>query len=394
MNVSVSPSSRAGPLPHSMCVASNRRVIEHLAALLLDQCLLDGGLVHLIGMFLAGFRQDAQTRKQSHVLVGLRVGGGQQFFAIEDRVGAGEERQGLHLLVHGFAAGGQAYVGFGHQDARNGEHADEVERVDVFGVFQRCAGHFHQHVDRHRLRMLRQVGQLDQQVGAVVEGLAHAEDTAGTDLHPRIPHIGQSLQALAVGAGGDDAAVELRRGIKVVVVVVEAGLGQRLGLLLIEAAEGHAGFQAQGLHPFDHFQHVGHVFGRRVFPGGAHAEPGRTDGLGAGGLFEDLLHFHQLFFFQAGVVVTGLRTVFAVFRAGAGLDREQRGHLHTVGVEVRAVHGLRLEQQVIEWLNEESFDFGQRPVMTQGGRGAGAHGRYLYFKQVKVLCWTDDWGRE
>ena len=32
--------------------------------------------------------------------------------------------------------------------------------------------------------------------------------------------------------------------------------------------------------------------------------------------------------------------------------------LHTVGVEMRAVHGLRLEQQVIERLHKQRFDFG------------------------------------
>ncbi|MCY1395526.1 hypothetical protein D9M71_104710 [compost metagenome] len=328
-------------------------------------------------MLFAGFRQDAQAREQLHVLVGLRVGGGQQFFAVENRVGTGEERQGLHLLVHGFAAGGQAHVGLRHQDARDGEHADEVERIDVVGIFQRRTGDFHQHVDRHRLRMLRQVGQLDQQVGAVVQRLAHAQNAAGADLHPRITHVRQGLQAFAVGAGGDDAAVELRRGIEVVVVVVEAGLGQRFGLLLIQATEGHAGFQAHGFHAFDHLQHVRHVLGRRMLPRRAHAEAGRTDGLGASGLFEDLLHLHQFLFFQAGVVVTGLRTIFAIFRAGAGLDRQQGRHLDAVGVEMRTVHRLRLEQQVIEWLNEECFDFGQSPVMTQGGSGAGAHGRFL-----------------
>jgi hypothetical protein len=95
-----------------------------------------------------------------------------------------------------------------------------------------------------------------------------------------------------------------------------------------------------------------------VLPRRAHAETGGADGFGAGGLFEDLLHFHQLFFFQAGVVVTGLRAVLAVFRAGAGLDRQQGRYLHAVGVEMRAVHRLRLEQQVVEWLYEERFDFG------------------------------------
>ena len=141
------------------------------------------------------------------------------------------------------------------------------------------------------------------------------------------------------------------------VVVVQAGLGQGFGLVLVEATEGHAGFQAHGLHAFDHFQHVGHVFGRRMFPCRAHAETRRTDGLGTSGLLEDLLHLHQLLFFQASVVVARLRTIFAIFRAGAGLDRQQGRDLHAVGVEMRAVHGLRLEQQVVEGLHEQGFDF-------------------------------------
>ena len=249
-------------------------------------------------------------------------------------------------------------MGLRHQDARDGQHADEIERVDILGVFQRGAGHFHQHVDRHGFRMLWQVRQLDQQIGAVVQGFTHAQNAAGADLHPRITHVRQGLQTLAVGAGGDDAGVEIRRCVEVVVVVIEASVSQRLGLVLIQLAEGHAGFQAHGLDAFDHLQHVGHVFGRRVLPRRAHAETGRTNGLGACGFFQHLLDLHQLFFFQTGVVVARLRAVLAVFRAGAGFDRQEGRDLHAVGVEVSAVHGLRLKQQVIEWLCEQRLDLG------------------------------------
>ena len=327
--------------------------------------------MHLVGVFLAGFRLDAQALEQLHVLVGLRVGGGQQLLAIEDRVGAGQEGQGLHLLVHLLAAGGQAHVGFGHHDARHGEHADEVERIDVLLLGQRRALHLDQHVDRHAFRMLRQVGQLDQQAGAVVQRFAHAEDAARADLHPRLAHVGQGLQALGIGAGGDDVAVELRRGIQVVVVVVQAGGGQRLGLLLVEPAEGHAGFQAHGLHALDHLQHVGHVLRRRVLPGGAHAEARRADGLGLGRRLQHLLHLHQLFLVQAGVVVAGLRAVLAVLRTGAGLDRQQGRDLHAIGVEVPAMHGLRLEQQVVERLREQRAHFVEGPVVADGGTHRG-----------------------
>ena len=39
----------------------NRRVVKHLAALLLDQCLLDSGLMHFVRVFFTGFWLDAQT---------------------------------------------------------------------------------------------------------------------------------------------------------------------------------------------------------------------------------------------------------------------------------------------------------------------------------------------
>src|SRR5690606_12737735 len=54
-------------------------------------------------------RLQVQAREQ--VLVGreLRVGGGQQLFAIENGVGPGHEAQGLGAVVHGFASRRQAH---------------------------------------------------------------------------------------------------------------------------------------------------------------------------------------------------------------------------------------------------------------------------------------------
>ncbi|MOA19761.1 hypothetical protein D3C78_1401660 [compost metagenome] len=161
------------------------------------------------------------------------------------------------------------------------------------------------------------------------------------------------------------------------VVVVQARVGQRLGLLLVQATEGHAGFQAELLHALDHLQHVGHVLGRRVLPRRAHAEAGGADGLGFRRGFQHLLHFHQLFLVQAGVVVAGLRAILAVFRAGAGLDRQEGGNLHAVRIEMRAVHGLGLEQQVVEGLFEQGTDFGKGPVVAGGGGCSCTHSLIL-----------------
>ena len=65
-----------------------------------------------------------------------------------------------------------------------------------------------------------------------------------------------------------------------------------------------------------------------------------------------------------GVVTNGLRAVGAVFRAGASLDREQRAHLHGVRLVVRAMGFLRAEHEIGERQGEESFDFGDRPVVA------------------------------
>ena len=58
--------------------------------------------------------------------------------------------------------------------------------------------------------------------GAVARGLAHADDAATADLEAGVAHRGQRVETILVGARGDDLAVELRRRVDVVVVVVEA----------------------------------------------------------------------------------------------------------------------------------------------------------------------------
>mgnify|MGYP000570668898 CR=1 FL=1 len=53
---------------------------------------------------------------------------------------------------------------------------------------------------------------------------------------------------------------------------------------------------------------------------------------------QDFVHFHQFVRFQTGVIACRLRTIGAVFGATAGFDREQRGDLHLIRIEMRAVH--------------------------------------------------------
>ena len=98
----------------------------------------------------------------------------------------------------------------------------------------------------------------------------------------------------------------------------------------------------------------------RRAPGGAHAEArgaGVLRGLRARAHF---IERHQLLALEPGLVANALRAVRAVFGAGAGLDREQRAHLHGVRRVVRAVDFLGAEHQVGERQREQRFDLGDR----------------------------------
>src|SRR3546814_2030573 len=89
--------------------------------------------------------------------------------------------------------------------------------------------------------MHRQVRKLAQQLGAIMLLFAHADDAAAADLDAGATHVIERIETILVRACADDLAVELRRGIEIVVVVIEPGVGQTIGLRRLEHAERHAG---------------------------------------------------------------------------------------------------------------------------------------------------------
>jgi hypothetical protein len=180
-----------------------------------------------------------------------------------------------------------------------------------------------------------------QQAGAVAAGLAHADDAAAAGAHAGVAHIGQGVEALLVGAGGDDLVVVVRAGVEVVIVVVEAGVLQGHGLVRRQHAQGGAGLQAQGLHAADHGGQLGQVAVLQVAPGGAHAEALRPVAGLARALAITLVGVHQLLGLHAGLEVGRLAAIAAVLGAAAGLDRQQLRQLHLGGVEPAAVHVRR-----------------------------------------------------
>jgi len=173
-----------------------------------------------------------------------------------------------------------------------------------------------------------------------------------------VTHALQRVEAILVFAGGDDLAVELGRGVEVVVVVVEACVLQLLGLAVLQHAQGGAGFQAQGLHFAHHVQHGFEVALLGATPGRAHAEARRAGGLGGPGGSQHVVEIEQALVFHAGVVTCRLRAIAAVFGTAAGLDRQQRRQLHAIGVEVFTMHRLRPIHQVGKRQGEQRLDVG------------------------------------
>ena len=226
----------------------------------------------------------------------------------------------MHLLIHLFAARRQAHMGSRHHDTSHGNGADKLKWIQVLLILKRGTFHAHQHVNGYTLGMLRQVSQLLQQAGPVGLLLAHAHDTATTDLHAGIAHVVQCLQAILIGAGSNNIAIVFGGGIQVVVVIVQPGLSQLAGLLLGQHAQGHAAFQAQITHAFDHGYHVRHVSLLGTAPGSPHTEARGPTGNRRPGLLQYFLHLHQFFYLQPRVVTRTLRAIGTVFRTSAGFD--------------------------------------------------------------------------
>ncbi|MNM92233.1 hypothetical protein D3C81_1045580 [compost metagenome] len=232
---------------------------------------------------------------------------------------------------------------------------------------QRGAGHLYQAVDRHRIRVRRQVGKRQQQADAVVAGFAHADDAAAAGLQPGVAHVFQRVQAVLVLAGMDDGVVVIRRGVQIVVVVVQPGFLERLRLVAFEHAQGGAGFQAQCLHFLDHRRHLGDVAVLGRTPRRAHAEARGAGLLGRAGAGDHAVGVHQLLRVHAGVIALSLRAVGTVFRATAGLDREQGGDLDFCRIEMLPVCAGSAVQQFGEGQIEQGLQLFAFPVVADDG---------------------------
>ena len=169
--------------------------------------------------------------------------------------------------------------------------------------------------------------------------LAQTEDTTGANVDASIANVGERLQTLVIGPGGDNGGVEFTGGVEVVVVCGQTGILQFLGLVLVDHAESdtdlHVHLADAGDHLLDVLQ-TG-LAAAHVSPGGTHAEPGAAVGFGIASLGEHVVDGAHLGSLQSGVVLRGLGTVRAIFTTSSGLDVHESAHLNSRGIMEPAV---------------------------------------------------------
>ena len=213
---------------------------------------------------------------------------------------------------------------------------------------ERRAGDRNQHVDRNAFRRLGEVRKRDQHFDAVGFFLAHAEDAAATHFHAGLPDILQRVETIGKIARRGHLRVIARRRIDIVVVVIEPRRAEAVRLIAVQHSQRHAGLEPERFHRANHFDDGIHVSRLRIAPCRAHAVA-RCAAVSRFPCFgDDLFDVHQLRGGKPRRMMRGLAAIAAIFRAAAGLDIEQLAELHAVGIEMPAVNGLRLEQEIVE----------------------------------------------
>ena len=187
---------------------------------------------------------------------------------------------------------------------------------------ERRAFDLDQVVDGHAFGIGIEVCELGDQSRARAARFAHANDAAAAYVQARLAYLAQRIQPVVLGARRNDLAVKLGRGVQVVVVVVEAGVLQLLGLAFLQHAERGAGFHAEPAHRLDHFDHAVEVTLFGAAPCRAHAKTRRAFFAGSTRCGYHHIECQHVLVIHVRVIARRLRTVTAILRTAAGLDRQ------------------------------------------------------------------------
>src|SRR3546814_2773448 len=98
-----------------------------------------------------------------------------------------------------------------------------------------------------------------QEADTILPRFAHPDYAAATDVDSGTADIVQRIEPILECSRGDDIAVIFRAGIDIMVIIIEAGIGQLPRLFSRQHAQRHAGFHAHGADTLPHLDNFRHV---------------------------------------------------------------------------------------------------------------------------------------
>ncbi len=212
-------------------------------------------------------------------------------------------------------------------------------RREEGSIPERRAGPRVEQVHGHFARFERR--QLEREVDALLEGLAHPEDAAATQLHARVDREARGGDAVVVGVCRADRREHLAARLEVVVVAADARCREPSGLVGGEEAEraGHLE-PGVGLHGLDRVDDLR----EQALLGPTHrdhdAELRRPGVARRPGGREDLVEVEERIDVDVGVEARRLRAERAVLRARPRLAVHEALELH-LGPAVVEAHPVR-----------------------------------------------------
>ena len=154
-------------------------------------------------------------RLEQRVVLLRRAAAGREVVPDDERVRAGEQAHALQLAEHVLATTGEAEPGAREDEPEQRDGLERFTGRDQPLLAERGAAR-EQEVDRHLARV--ELGELEREVDALIEGLAHAEDAAAAQLHARVDREPRGRDPVVVGVRRADRREHLARRLEVVVV--------------------------------------------------------------------------------------------------------------------------------------------------------------------------------
>ena len=231
------------------------------------------------------------------------------------------------------AAGGQADVGFGVDEAEEGDGPQDVAAVEPGPMFQGRAVNGHEGVDGNGLDA--QFSQADGHIQPVFPRFPHADDTAGADAEPFFLSGLDGADAVVIGVGRTDIWEETPRRLDVMMVAGNARFVEAVQLFRRQQPVRRAEVDMQRL--FHRTVRIQGFFKIRPRQSPARRDDGKAVGAGilvGLGVGQDFFFRQETVFFAARMMTSRLGAVFAILPTAAAAAVDDGAEINVVAAKM------------------------------------------------------------